>query len=143
MREEPSTAGAASRGLLLGAGSFNGLFGDYENARFSPRSAHSDRRFWFHQFFEREFKLIKGGWTSSKVRQILGEPIEVEEMKIPEGSAWGTQPAMAHKIQAGEPVRQWIFQGDGFIHYAWFARVGGDFDAPWRVSLKMRVSRRL
>jgi len=114
-----------------------------ENARFSPRIGHIDRMFWFRQSFEKKFKRIKGGWTSSKVRQVLGEPAEAEDTKVPDGSVWGTQPAMAHKIQAGEPVRQWIFQADGFFHYVWFAKVGGDPNDPWRVSVKIRVPRRL
>jgi hypothetical protein len=61
--------------------------------------------FWFRQSFEKKFKRIKGGWTSSKVRQVLGEPAEAEDTKVPDGSVWGTQPAMAHKIQAGDPSR--------------------------------------
>jgi len=99
--------------------------------------------FWFRPSFEEKFKRINGGWSSSKVRRLLGEPTEAEESKIPDGSVFGMQRAFAHKIQAGEPILQWLYQAEGFFHYIWFAKVGDNPDDPWLVALRVRFPRRL
>jgi hypothetical protein len=93
--------------------------------------------------FKQKFEGIQTGWTSSQVRLVLGEPTEGEDTKVPDGSVWGTQPAMAYKIQSGEPVRQWMFHAEEYFHYVWFAKAGGDAVDPWKVTLKVRVPRRL
>ena len=98
---------------------------------------------WFHRSFKKKFQRIEAGWSSSRVRSLLGEPTEAEDTKIPDGSAWGTQPALAYKIQAGEPARQWMFHAEEHYHYIWFAKVGEDASDPWKVTMKVRVAGRL
>ena len=93
--------------------------------------------------FETKFELIQAGWSSSQVRQLLGDPTEGEDTTVPDGSGWGTQPAMAYKIQAGELVRQWMFHAEDWYHYVWFARIGGGREDPWRVALRLKVGVRL
>lgn len=98
---------------------------------------------WFRPSFEKKFKRIENGWSSSQVRSMLGEPTEAEDTKVPDGSVWGTQPALAYKIQAGEPARQWIFHAEEHFHYVWFAKVGETRSDPWKVTMKVRVRARL
>ena len=95
------------------------------------------------QTFKARFERIQAGWSSSRVCHLLGEPTQAEDTKVPHGSAWGTQEAMAYKIRAGEPVRQWMFQTGEYFHYVWFAMVDEDAHHPWRVTLKARVPGRL
>ena len=98
---------------------------------------------WFRPSFKKKFERIEAGWSSSQVRSLLGEPTEAEDTKVPDGSVWGTQPALAYKIQAGEPARQWMFQAEEHFHYVWFAKVGGNVSDPWKVTMKVRVGGRL
>ena len=98
---------------------------------------------WFHPSFRRKFERIKAGWSSSQVRSLLGEPTEAEDTRVPDGSVCGTQPALAYKIEAGEPVLQWIFHAEEHYHYVWFAKVGESVSDCWKVTMKLRVPGRL
>jgi hypothetical protein len=98
---------------------------------------------WFRPSFNKRFRRIAGGYSSSQVRQLLGEPAEVEDTAVPLGSTWGNQPALTYKIRPGEPVKQWMFKNKDWFHYIWFAKVERDDPDPWRVTLKNRVSHKL
>jgi len=98
---------------------------------------------WFRQSFQKKFNNIKGGWRTSHVQQVLGEPKEVEDTIVPLGSGWGSQPALTFKIKPGEPVKQWMFEDDGQYYYLWFAKVGRTNDDLWRVTLTKQTSHKL
>lgn len=82
-----------------------------------------------------KFESIVAGQICPEVRRLLGEPTLAEDMTVPAGSAWGLQDAMAYKIAAGGPVRQWIYELDATDYTIWFASVDGD----WRVTLRLRL----
>jgi hypothetical protein len=98
---------------------------------------------WFKPSFKKKFSQVKGGWRSSHVQQLLGEPVEVEDTILPLGSDWGNQPGLTFRIKAGEPVKQWMFEDKGLYYYLWFAKVGGADDDPWRVTLTKTMLNRL
>ena len=98
---------------------------------------------WFKPSFKKKFGRIKGGWSIAQVKELFGEPKEVEDTVVPLGSNWGSQPGMTFKMKGGDPVKQWMYEDGGQFYYLWFANVNYAEDDPWRVTLKKKLARKL
>ena len=98
---------------------------------------------WFKPSFKKKFGQVKGGWRSTHVQQLLGQPVEAEDSILPLGSDWGNQPGLTFRIKAGEPVKQWMYEDKGLFYYLWFAKVSGGDDDPWLVTLMKTMTRKI
>ena len=61
------------------------------------------------------------GLTRQEVLDVLGDPDEVQEFRVPDQPFFGPQEILTSLVPASSTVEEWVYWLDGELTYVWFS----------------------
>jgi len=78
-------------------------------------------------------RALRKGMNRQEVRNVLGEPSEIREFRMPQEPFFGPQEILVGRVPLGSPVEEWRYEQGSDVLYVWLHGQSLSAREEWRV----------
>ncbi len=83
--------------------------------------------------FESKFSQVKPGLTRSEIKNLLGDPMVIQNGVTTDQPFWGPQEGLDGILGVGAPFEEWLYKEGDQNYYIWFGAKSGKPKSSWLV----------